>query len=262
MDNTTRRGAVGSFSRGFAYPFQAWRFIRHHPVLLRYILVPFAINLTLFISLVSWGYQLFDRLLGHWLPQGEAWYWAFLSYFVWTMALLVTLVIVFFAFTAIGNLIASPFNDLLSERTEELLRGNRQEEAFSFRLLWHDALRTLVQEGKKIGLFVAGMLLLLPLNLLPGLGSVLYSVLSFFWTVFFLVVEYTGYVFSRHRLSFRQQRRLILSRRLLFLGFGVGSLCLLAVPLLQFFCIPFAVVGATRLCVEEELELAATTPEG
>jgi CysZ protein len=159
-------------------------------------------------------------------------------------------VLVFFTFTVVGNLIASPFNDLLSERTEETLRGKSGEGAFSLRKFLRDALRTLIEESKKISLFVVGMILLLLLNLIPGLGTLLYSILSLLFTIFFLVVEYTGYVFGRKQLPFREQRGFISGRKFLTFGFGAGTLCLLAIPFLQFFCIPLAVVGATLLCVE------------
>jgi CysZ protein len=92
------------------------------------------------------------------------------------------------------------------------------------------------------------MLFLLLLNLIPALGTVLYAVLSVAFTLFFLAVEYTGFVFGRHRRSFRQQRRYLFSRKGLLLGFSTGVLVMLAVPFLQFICIPLAVVGATRLC--------------
>ena len=90
------------------------------------------------------------------------------------------------------------------------------------------------------------MVFLLPINLLPG-GSLPYSVLTVLLTVFFLVVEYTGYVYYRKHMTFRDQRRFIFSQKFLMLGFGTGVMGVLAVPLLQFFCIPLGVVGATKL---------------
>ena len=90
------------------------------------------------------------------------------------------------------------------------------------------------------------MLFLLPLNLIPG-GTLPYSALSILLTVFFLVVEYTGYVFTRKHLTFLDQRRFIFSYKFMMLGFGTGIMGVLAIPFLQFFCIPLGVVGATQL---------------
>ncbi len=182
----------------------------------------------------------------HYIPQGDAWYWVILSYFLWTVAILMTMVLVFFGFTVTGAIISSPFNDILSEKTEELLTGIINEEPFVFRVFLKDSLRTVLDESKKIIIFVFFMALLLPLNLVPG-GTLPYSILSVLLTIFFLAVEYTGYVFSRKHLVFRDQHRFIFTRKFLMLGFGTGVMGVLAVPFLQFFCIPLGVVGATQL---------------
>ena len=237
---------VANFSRGFLYPFRAGTFIKRHPVLIKYIIIPFLINVVLLSLAVYWGLSFFNSIVVHYIPQGDAWYWVILSYFLWTAAILMTMVLVFFGFTVTGAIISSPFNDILSEKTEELLTGIINEEPFVFRVFLRDSLRTVLDESKKIIIFVVLMALLLPLNLVPG-GTLPYSILSVLLTVFFLVVEYTGYVFSRKHLAFRDQRRFIFSRKFLMLGFGTGVMGVLAVPFLQFFCIPLGVVGATQL---------------
>ncbi len=238
---------VQRFSAGFFSPFRAGRFLLRHPGLLRFVLIPFFINTAVFAGAVWAGLHFFNTTVVHYIPQGQAWYWVLLSYLLWLVAVLLTLVLVFFGFSAVGNLIASPFNDLLSERTEELISGQSPAEPFILRRFLRDAGRTLVEESKKILVFLAGMGLLLLLNLVPVVGTMLYAGLSVLWTVVFLAVEYTGYIASRKRMGFSAQRRYLLERKLLMLGFGCGLLCLLAIPFLQFLCIPFGVVAATRL---------------
>jgi CysZ protein len=246
MTLSLKKNPVSSFSQGFLYPFRAGKFIKGHPALLKYIIVPFLINIVVLSLAVYWGLSFFNSVVVHYIPQGDAWYWVILSYFVWTVATLVTMVLVFFAFTVTGAIICSPFNDLLSEKTEELLTETHNDEPFVFRIFLKDAMHTVMDESKKIIFFVVLMAFLLPLNLIPG-GSLPYSILSVLLTIFFLVVEYTGYVFSRKHLTFRDQRRFINSRKFLMLGFGTGVMGVLAVPFLQFFCIPLGVVGATQL---------------
>jgi len=241
------------FSGGFTYPFSSFRFIRSHPVLYKFIIMPLLINLSVFSSVIYYGFNFFQNAILARIPQGDAWYWFLLNYFLVALGILLTLVLVFFSFAVVGSLIASPFNDILSERTELLLRGEISEEPFSWALFIKDAARTLTTESKKISLFILGMLLLLLLNLIPGIGSMLYSVLSFLWTVFFLIVEYNGYVFSRKRLTFAEQRRVILDRFSMMFGFGVGVFCILAIPFLQFLSIPLGVVGATRMIYDAKL---------
>jgi CysZ protein len=246
MTLSLKKNPVSNFSRGFLYPFRAGKFIKGHPVLLKYMIVPFLINVIVLSVAIYWGLFFFNSVVVHYIPQGDAWYWVILSYFLWTTAVLVTMVLVFFGFTVSGAIIASPFNDILSEKTEELLTETPNDEPFVFKIFLKDAMHTVVDESKKIIIFVVLMVLLLPLNLLPG-GSLPYSVLTVILTVFFLVVEYTGYVFYRKHLTFKDQRRFIFSQKFLMLGFGTGVMGVLAVPFLQFFCIPLGVVGATQL---------------
>src|SRR5210317_2259199 len=246
MTLSLKKNPVSNFSRGFLYPFRAGKFIKGHPVLLKYIIVPFLINVIVLVVAIYWGLFFFNSVVVQYIPQGDAWYWVILSYFLWTTAVLVTMVLIFFGFTVTGAIIASPFNDILSEKTEELLTGIPNNEPFVFKVFLKDGMQTVMDESKKIIIFVILMILLLPLNLLPG-GSLPYSILTVLLTVFFLVVEYTGYVFYRKQLTFRDQRQFIFSRKFLLFGFGTGVMGVLAVPFLQFFCIPLGVVGATRL---------------
>jgi len=242
-----KKNPISRFRQGFFYPFRAFRFIKKHPRLYKYILIPFTINLSVFSLTIYYGLGFFFDLVSSYLPQGDAWYWFLLNYLFMTIAIIVTLVLVFFTFTVVGSLLASPFNDILSERTENILPGQTSDEPFVFKTFLEDSGRVLIVESKKISLFLAGMLLLLFLNILPVIGSLLYSVLSVTWTVFFLVIEFTGYVFSRKRLAFKAQRHIICQDFSLMAGFGLGVFCILAIPFFQFLCIPLGVVGATHL---------------
>jgi CysZ protein len=67
-------------------------------------------------------------------------------------------------------------------------------------------------------------------------------------TLYFLVIEYTGFVFGRKALGFAVQRRFVARRRGLWLGFALAVFALLLVPLIQLLTIPLAVVAATLLC--------------
>jgi len=238
---------VAGFARGFSYPLRAVKFLSKKPGLLKYLAIPFAINLLVFTLSVYFGLDMFNGLLESYAPSSEVWYGVILYYLAWTVALLLTVVVVFFSFTVVGNLIASPFNELLSERCEELRLGSVSEQGFSLQRFWRDAKHALLVEVKKLSVFMVGMLLLLAINLVPGFGSAVYAVLAPIFTLFFLVVEYLAFVLMRKQLNFSEQRRYIFQHPLLMAGFGCGVFCLLAIPFLQFFCIPLAVTGATLL---------------
>ncbi|MCW8858926.1 MAG: EI24 domain-containing protein [Deltaproteobacteria bacterium] len=238
---------VSGFTRGFSYPLRAARFFGRNPGLMKYLAIPFLINLVVFSATVYFGLDLFQGMLDAYAPGTEVWYGVILYYFAWTIALLLTMVLVFFSFTLIGNLIASPFNELLSERAEVLRFGALDEERFSFGRFWSEAKYAVAVELKKMTAFALCMLLLFGINFIPGIGSLIYAVLVPALTLFFLVVEYLAFVLMRKRMTFAQQRRYIFKRPILMTGFACGVFCLLAIPFVQFFCIPLAVVGATLL---------------
>ena len=238
---------VAGFIRGFSYPLRAVNFLGCNPRLLRYLAIPFVINVLIFSLSVYFGLDLFQGLLETYAPGTDVWYGVALYYLAWTVALLLTTVVVFFSFTVIGNLIASPFNELLSERSEALINGAQNEESFSLRRFWKESRYAIIVEIKKLTVFVICMVLLFTLNFIPGIGSLIYAVLAPAFTLFFLVVEYMAFVLMRKQLSFAEQRRYIFKHPILMLGYACGVFCMLAIPFIQFFCIPLAVVGATLL---------------
>ena len=238
--------SVGGFAKGFSYPFKAGHFLISHPRLYPYVIIPFLINVIVFSLAVWLGLDFYKTTVEAMIPIGDAWYWSILYYFLWLVAVLATALLVFFLFAIVGNLIASPFNDILSEKTEEIVTGVRRAEPFQLRQFLRESVHTLLDELLKISAFLFGMILLFLFLLLPAVGPVLYSILSVIWTALFLVVEYTGYIFTRHKLVFKDQRQFIRQQKLASVGFGTGSLCLLAIPLLQFFTIPLGVIGAVH----------------
>ncbi|NOX25971.1 MAG: cysteine biosynthesis protein CysZ [Deltaproteobacteria bacterium] len=243
----TAKNRIAKFTRGFFYPFNSIAFLHRNRSLYKFAVLPFLINVLVFTLVVYFSLSSFQALVMARLPQGDAWYWLILHYFVLVAAVLVIMTLVFFSFAVIGSLVASPFNDVLSERTAGLLNGVVKDEPFVWKIFWQDTVRVWAVELKKIAVFMAGMLALLLLQLVPVLGTALYPALSVVWTALFLVLEYNGYVFTRRRLTFRQQWRIICRHPASMSGFGLGIFCVLAIPFIQFFCIPLGVVGAARL---------------
>ncbi|MGK2944047.1 MAG: EI24 domain-containing protein [Desulfuromonadales bacterium] len=252
MPVPAKRNFIVNFSRGFFAPFRSVRMLRNNPRLIQYILIPFLINALVFSGAVYLGLDFFGSTIVEHLPQGETWYWSVIYWFVWVVAILLTAVLVFFSFTVVGNLLASPFNDLLSERTEEVLSGNVSDEPFSIGRFLHDALQAILMEAKKMWVFVVVMVFILPLNLFPGIGNSIYTLLAVSLTLFFLCFEYLSFVMVRKHKFFHEQKSYIFARKFLMLGFSCGVMALLAIPFFQLFCIPLAVIGATRLWCEEE----------
>src|SRR5207237_835121 len=100
---------------------------------------------------------------------------------------------------------------------------------------------------KRIALMLLGYVVLLPLNLVPAVGSAAYAVLSSLWVAWCLSGEYLSGPLGRHLMTFGQVQRVMRARPLACVGFGGALYVLLWLPVLNFFLVPIAVVGATLL---------------
>jgi len=212
------------------------------PGLRRYLLAPVAINIVVFV-IIGWiGFSQFDSLLNTFLPESS--WLSFLRWLLWPLFALSVLLITFYTFTAVANLIAAPFNSLLSAKVEEILTGNKPPE--SRRTLQQLILPTIQSELRKLGYFLLRAIPLLLLFVIPGINLLA----PFLWLLFsawFLAIEYADYPLGNHGLDFRSQHDRLKQTRLAALGFGGGVTLLMMIPILNFAAMPAAVVGATRL---------------
>ena len=236
MGNNPVNGAF-YFLRGFALIFQ--------PGIRAYVVVPLLINITVFTALIYFGAGQLQSFLDSMLPEWLEWMkWLLLPLF-----LIAGLLIAFFTFNMVANLIAAPFNGLLAEAVERKLTGRGPEEG-GLKKMIADIGRTFASEIRKlvyIGLRGVPILLLM---LVPGV-NVAASMLWILFSAWMLAVAYADYPMGNHGIAFTEQRELLARRRWLSVGFGGSVMFGLAVPVLNFLVIPSAVAGATAMWVDK-----------
>jgi CysZ protein len=237
----------GAFS-GLGYVLQGLRLIRQ-PELRAYVLIPLLVNTTLFAAGIWYLGGQFERLLA-WVTGSLPDWLDWLAWLLWPLFVGVVVLVVFYSFTLVANLIASPFNSLLAEKVELHLTGRSPPDSGG----WGHMIRTLpavlFNELRKTGYFLIRALPLLLLFLIP----VIDLAAPFLWVLFsawMLSLEYFDYPAGNHRLSFERQRDILRQRRMLGLGFGGGVLLLTMIPLVNFIAMPAAVAAATALWVKE-----------
>ena len=111
-----------------------------HPQLRLFVIMPMIVNVLLLGSLLLWGWSQLERLdqwLLAWLPAWLDW----LSWLLWPLSLVLMLLGVGMLFSVIGNWLAAPFNGLLAERCEQLLRQGEGPTASQWQ--WADVPRSL-----------------------------------------------------------------------------------------------------------------------
>ena len=232
---------------GMHYILEGLRLIRQ-PGLRRYVAVPLLVSVVFFsaaiVGLSHWLEALIEMLVGY-LPGWLDW----LQYLLWPLFALLGVLIIFYTFSLITNLIAAPFNGMLAEAVEKHLTGQPIETG-GWKALVKDIVPSLVSELRKLLYFVLRAIPLGLLFLIPGVNLAA----PFLWALFsawMLVIEYVDYPMATHLLHFSTQRKLLRNRRFLAYSFGGGSLLLTMIPLLNFLAMPVSVAGATAMWVGE-----------
>jgi CysZ protein len=247
MRNNPLHGGI-YFLRGFKLIFR--------PGIRGYMLVPLFINVLVFTGLIYLGADQLQSLLEAMLPDWLDW----LKWLLLPIFLLAALLVGFFTFNLVANLISAPFNGLLAEAVERQLTGKRLPGG-GWRKLINDLGKTLVSELRKLGYIVVRAIPILVLMPFPVV-NVVASLLWILFSAWMLAVTYADYPMANHGIGFPEQRGLLARRRMLSLGFGASVMAALAVPILNFLVIPCAVAGATAMWVEELSKAAEASADG
>jgi len=155
-----------------------------------------------------------------------------------------------YAFTAVALLIASPFNALLAEKAEELITGRPVDSLEGLGAALMAIPRGIMRELLKLLYYVPMAVLVLILSLVPGLNAIA----PFLWLLlgaWMMSIQFLDYPMDNHQLSFADVKEAARYRRLSTLGFGGGVALCAGIPIVNFFVIPSAVVGATIMWCEE-----------
>ncbi|MCW8995124.1 MAG: sulfate transporter CysZ [Psychromonas sp.] len=219
-----------------------------HPKLRIFVLLPLLINTViftgafwfLFTSITDW----IDSYIAQ-LPDFLSW----LSYLFWPFLIISILFGFSFLFSIIANLIASPFNGLLAERTENLLTDSQISSA-SFADLIKDLPRILHRELQKLAYFLPRMLLCGALYFIPVFGQIIAPFIWFIFAGWMMAVQYADFPFDNHKISFKEMKKALAKRLTKNLTFGMLISFLTTIPVINFIIMPVSVCGATAFWVD------------
>jgi CysZ protein len=215
----------------------------------RYVILPLLINILLFSVAITVALTELPVLMG-WavglLPVWLGW----LSWLLLPLFIVVVVLVAFFGFAVMGNLIAAPFNGPLAEAVERKLTGEVSASCRDSRGLIKDISSSILSELRKLAYFAIRAIPLLILLLIPVVNLVA-SVLWLLLMSWMLALEYADFPMANHGLTFRRQREILRNRRFLSLGYGGMLTVALVIPGLNFLLIPAGVAGATAMWVEQ-----------
>jgi CysZ protein len=245
--NTTG-GIAGRLLPAPFYVIRGALFLWAHRVLWKYAAAPTAIG----VLILGGSYWLLYYLLSRFFDAyaGGAWYQQVLYYLLLLGAAVLLSVVFFFVFTRVASALASPFNDLVSQKTEEIVSGTYHDTPFSVLQLLKDSARSIVHSFKVLGIYLALLIAALLLLLIPGVGALLYTGAGALISSYMFAYEYLGYPMDRRRFTWKNKQNFLRSRFRSVIGFGLGNIVVASIPFLNLLFIPAAVVGGTLLFLD------------
>lgn len=251
---------INDFISGINYFLKGLGLITR-PGLKRFVLVPATISFAILSIVLICAFYQFSDLLEWLLPSKNAlsdwpeWLiWlanivlGVIKFLLYILFAALSLIITSFTYTILANLVASPFNGRLSEKTEEVYYSEKPV-IDTESSLFKDIPAAILHELRKIVYFLILLIPLVIISLIPVV-NIIAAPLWFIFGSWVLAVEYCDFPAGNHQIGFKELKGKLAEKRALSLGFGATASLLTLVPILNFFVMPAAVIGATLLWKE------------
>jgi CysZ protein len=244
---------------GGTYAFRALALFFRKPALLTYLIFPLLLNVLLGVGLYlgiftpSWQWinaeiNHFDGFLAQWVAHLPSWL-GFLddvgNGLGWVVRILLSLglfLVIGILLAQFGTLLGAPWYGKLSEKIEQI--QTHQLEIIEISPL-EEGGRAFLFELKKLFLLITIGSTCLILNALPGLGSTLATIGGVILGATLVCLDFLDAPLERRRLKFRQKLGIIYGTIPATAGFGLVSLFLVSIPLLNLVTVPLCVASGT-----------------
>ena len=237
---------------GISYLFKALPLLTQKGIK-SYVIIPLVINILFFSIGIYFGFAYFGEYMEKMLDTSGLWSWVaaivdIIKPLLYILFGLTLFVLVFYTFSLLANIIASPFNSLLAEATEKHLTGQAMSDSDGFKQIIKDLVPTIMMELRKlIYMILWSIPFLIMLFVIPVIGPIIW----FLFTAWMMSLQYMDYPMGNHKLKFAEQRALQRKQRLFSLGFGGVTMGASMIPFVNFIVMPTAVIAATMIWVEQ-----------
>lgn len=227
---------------GFSLLPRALVFLVRTPALRAWTALSALVTAAVLVGAAAWLWP-HSQTWAHGWVTGDAWYWRALAASLGLLLFVATWAV---SALTVPNLVLAPLQDPLSEAAERAL-GDFEPPPFSAGRAARGVLLGLSHTALRVALMTLGLVVLFPLNLVPGVGAVAWWLGSTVWSGFWLACEHLSGPMARHLRPFGEVLRALWGRKRLALGFGLSLSVVLWLPVVNFFLLPLAVVGGTLL---------------
>ena len=238
----------GNVVGGIGYLVEGAKLLTH-PSLRLFVVIPLTVNILIFGSLIWLGLSYLTDLMDRWLGSIPDWL-GFIQWILWPLIGLTLSLMTGYLFTAIALIIASPFNGLLAEKAEELVTGREVPAMEGLGTALMMVPRGIFREIAKLLYYLPMAAFVLLVTIIPVLNTAAPE-LWFLLGAWMMSIQFVDYPMDNHQLSFADVKEAVRRRRLSSMGFGGAVALCTGIPLVNFFVVPAAVVGATLLWSKE-----------
>ena len=212
-----------------------------------FVIIPLVISIVLYFGLIICAWHFFGEFT-HWMETQIAHWIKWLAWLLWIIFFIALYLVLAYTFTFIANLIAAPFNNFLSGKAQWILTGKIPAETS-----WWDVIKsigpTMKRELKKLAYYLPRAIGFLILYLIPFVNAAA-SVAWFGFNSWMMALQYLDYPAENNEQSFPQLLKHARKNRGSSYGFGLTVMIGTLIPVVNFFVIPAAVCGATKLWLE------------
>ncbi len=247
-----------AFLRGFMLPFGGVRFLFANKGLKRYAILPLILNVFLYALAIAvffhflWNWDIYQVQWDFLGPVG-GWLSAVVNWMGWLIKAVVAMLALgaaFFTFTGVGMALASPLNDVLSEKVEMAYIGGFTKMSLPFRFTLKAGLLSAGDSLRNLAKQFFCTLLALPFLLVPVVGFV---------PLFFVGAYFAGFGFldsamARNFLRPKHKKLLADAAFWEIMGMGSAMQVLFAVPFLGMLLMPAGVATGTLLYCRADWE--------
>ncbi|MFK5893700.1 MAG: sulfate transporter CysZ [Pseudomonadota bacterium] len=239
---------------GFNYLLKAIT-LAGKPGIKRFVFIPLLINILVFVIALWVGIHYFSLFMDDMLDFSGLWSWVenllnLIKPLLWMIFFSAYLILIFFGFSILANLIAAPFNSLLADATEKYLTGQTISENTDMMQLLKDVFPLIMMEIRKMIYFIIRAIPLLILFVIPFTAPIA-PILWFLFGAWMMSLQYMDYPMGNHNIDFNEQKKRQKQKRFFSMGYGGGILIATMIPILNFLIIPLAVISATQIWVEK-----------
>jgi CysZ protein len=172
-----------------------------HPRLRPFVIVPLAVNVLIFGSLIGWGFSHLVAWIEGWMAWIPGWL-EFIEWIIWPLIGLAVALVTGYLFTAVALLIASPFNNLLSEKAEELITGREVAGLEGLGAALMSVPRGIFREIAKLVYYIPMALFVLILSFIPAANAAA-PFLWFLLGAWMMSLQFVDYPMDNHQQSFK-----------------------------------------------------------